>query len=1684
MATIENTQLNLLFKNLVNKNFTRYTAKISQELDINKYINNNNIFIDPIPDTSSFSITSHENYNYNGTDISRAHIIDFSYIYHYKRIKLTFIPGSITDYDPTLQGTIGGSWKIPDDISFINLEKILLNDIFSYTFDLSIKNGETISNILPIDGTYIPVIAGKSLIFFGNNTTDINKKITETTDVYLSCYIYDGGMGLTNIYDDINDLSYVVYYNVIDINDLSVNLHNYSLSVSFENVDICKNLQVFGNINYYNDASFSDISDNSYAILNLRQIRELLVSSDVSIGLLSSVAINNESGFRYYTINGSNNNFENLIDFSSTTINIWNHAQQFDITFIPSNNQNQIIYYANLNFIISSINNFNNNISFKLEKHYKNSEDIDISDLLIQDNSFGLQTNNLNMIQPYQIYCFDEIANTINQITYKLYYKINNNNLQNSLDSNLYNNLKFGIINSRINNILLKEINLDNSYFKNTEPNYVFENSFNSLLTSYKNIDVSNDEYKISIIPNISSSFIFLYFKINFITSLLPNNFIKFIIYKSPDDVSYSEIYSTKIGTGNATYLKDCFTLNYIDSNNSIDKLNYKIGYKIIDNSENNFPININISNGIVNDSSSNIILAYEFYKNNNNTFSDTNFKINDGSFNSLYLINNFNNEYKISELDFSITIEENIKYVLLNYNLNYYVNVINNSSINFNLKKITSDNSFNIIQDISLNNNEIVTAGFYNNYNINYLDTSINEFETISYELYFSINNYESSVIDISQGIFGNYLSTIYQAYGDITTYGNVGSGSSVDLSAGKNIVIEESTNNKTIISLNDKVDISDNITSKNFILNFNQREREIDNPNQIIKRKPNANTTFNYDYNMLDLFGPPRIIDISESNVTSTSITIDLSQIIQYHIGFMPDLIPKINNLHIDISALSYEDTLDISFDSSSNNSSDDLKIFNDWINLKSIVLTQESPELETLKKIQIAIDEIQGHIITCYNINFINDNSYNIGLYFTNYSDYYNERLIALKLDKALAPSNNIIITITNPNDINEPTIDSSSYYVANSQDDLCFNLTFTDPSTNGTPLQKYYIEYVIAETLNNNTQQLSRLVDLSTTQVQDFQSGSGIQTFNATPSDLRLGCKYKVRIKAENIQNISGQFSVYFNSVYYTAVPELPSNENAALQSSNLSNYQYFNIGNNFFHIDSSDNSGFNHGYNLIKIPSISSTSILYFNNIEKLRMHNILSSTPSLSQSWDFSLVNTYNGIPNYSNYTFDSITKQDIHNSSNQQFVVELSDNYLSDDDLSQNKNKFWYSATIEQIGLNLSLLNVTNAGTSGELILNISGAQNETYTKNGTEYTDTSINYSSSFKYVFDDLDSDPSFQSDFSLSLITNNIANKYTYICGIPSLKSDVSFLQLNGTINNMYSQNGKFIRADKNLLNISNISNSNNNNNIFGIGSTIINYNSYDEINASFPNENLSLTNYEINNITVKSDFNNTFANTTFTFTAYNINVSELNAPTNNQYINIYRDKASIYNLLINKRYESRTELTLSTEPQSTTKFNNNAHLSNTELILYKGFYDGDSYLYNSSNFNNINPGITRYNVSSVSGTFRYATFKIDEFNIKKSETKFTVVVNRDSTIALSNANISIWIYFSDLGWFNLQEYYNTGFVGTGLVDFINNDNIYCLTTTDIRNSTRTIYVRIGIKQDLTFKFSNITITFST
>ncbi len=44
------------------------------------------------------------------------------------------------------------------------------------------------------------------------------------------------------------------------------------------------------------------------------------------------------------------------------------------MTFMPSNSENQIIYYANINFIITSIINNNNNISFILKKHNKSNK--------------------------------------------------------------------------------------------------------------------------------------------------------------------------------------------------------------------------------------------------------------------------------------------------------------------------------------------------------------------------------------------------------------------------------------------------------------------------------------------------------------------------------------------------------------------------------------------------------------------------------------------------------------------------------------------------------------------------------------------------------------------------------------------------------------------------------------------------------------------------------------------------------------------------------------------------------------------------------------------------------------------------------------------------------------------------------------------------------------------------------------------------------------------------------------------------------------------------------------------------------------------------------------------------------------------------------------------------------------
>ena len=906
-------------------------------------------------------------------------------------------------------------------------------------------------------------------------------------------------------------------------------------------------------------------------------------------------------------------------------------------------------------------------------------------------------------------------------------------------------------------------------------------------------------------------------------------------------------------------------------------------------------------------------------------------------------------------------------------------------------------------------------------------------------------------------------YLSFIrYEGlFGAVTTESGTG------LSANLTNWSDASFNN---VDISNTLNVGGNTTSKNFIIDFNETlDTGIDNVN-IIKKSYTSNNQINYNYNVLDLLGPPRVIDLSgDAIVTSTSITIDLSQIIQYKVGFFAEPIPKINSLHIDISAISSGDTLNISFNSS--NGSNSLQNFTDWINLKTIILTQEpEPEPQTQNNMQI---NATNDIITCHDINFISDNSYNIFLYLLNDSDYYNEKIIEIQLQAAARPSNNFIITITNPNSLSNGTLDNSNYILV---DNISFNIQFTPPNNNGTAILKYHGEYFINEMLNNNKNYFVNTNDIYKTFINDQNK----LIFNALSSDLKYGTKYGVQLYAENIQNISGDWSDISYATFYTGLPLLPINDNPSLTSTNISNYNFNGINNNKNYYSSTFS---NTEYSLIDINKLGTEAALEFSDIGNIKMHNIATIKPSSPNNiWKFTLTNTYkktdNTIINKDvSYQFNTIEKQDNHQNSDTNFIVELSDNYLTSYDLLKNANKYWYKADITSISINFT---DPSAGTSGELILNISGAQEETFSVGNAGSQTKSINYTSSFKYAFDNLSESPSF-SNFNIGFKSLNVNTDFSYICGIASLKENVSFLEITGVIDNIASPI-QFYRKDKQILSISDIININNDNRVLI---------SVDNIPNGITNNttDITLANYDPI-FQLNFDFNITSGSTFFTFTAYNI-VGNTQIESS---LNIYRDKDSITNTLLTYRKISPIDVSLSNQPEPITDFTNNIRLSNYELILKDGYYDGNDSPYNFSytDYNIQTPSVMK-NPNDENGNFRYATFLIKE-NEVVSYGSFEIQFQAYGLKTLSSPDITVYIYFSNFGtygddppvnysgWYDLKTKFETGAKpGQGIAKDLStlSNNLLKVLTPKQNNNIQKIYIRIGIKQGTDFKFDNIT-----
>ena len=396
---------------------------------------------------------------------------------------------------------------------------------------------------------------------------------------------------------------------------------------------------------------------------------------------------------------------------SDSSFDQWIFYGSLDISLNPTYSSNYIIYYANLKYILSNIiqntTNFQETtISIKVDKYIGNNQDL--SENLFEDLSLGITgITTINNVNPYEIYHLDT-ADTTELITYKLSFKINgtNNSAYNTLNSS------FGILDNSYNYVSYQEINFKKS---------IFEQEISSII-----------KFSLRIAPEANDSYIFIYINLTYSLFILNNKTISFKLIKYKGIESPETIFRKRIGTIN---IKDKFSILHIDTNTdniNNDTLYYLLYYEVDDGgSYSDIQISIENSN----------MFGYEIFK--------TDDLIND-TLNQVDISNIYATSLQYEQISSTkITIESDTSYVILNYDLIYNVNFDYNSVISFRLQKkiLNIDLPITLIEDISLGNIS-TSLGFYNNYNINYIDNSFSAGNDISYSLVFCVNS--------------NFLSTI----------------------------------------------------------------------------------------------------------------------------------------------------------------------------------------------------------------------------------------------------------------------------------------------------------------------------------------------------------------------------------------------------------------------------------------------------------------------------------------------------------------------------------------------------------------------------------------------------------------------------------------------------------------------------------------------------------------------------------------------------------------------------------------------------------------------------------------------------------------------------------------------------------------------------------------------------------
>ena len=899
----------------------------------------------------------------------------------------------------------------------------------------------------------------------------------------------------------------------------------------------------------------------------------------------------------------------------------------------------------------------------------------------------------------------------------------------------------------------------------------------------------------------------------------------------------------------------------------------------------------------------------------------------------------------------------------------------------------------------------------------------------------------------------------------------------------------------------------------------------------------------------NVFDIYSQPQSINVTSVENSQQFITINIQKFRQYKIPILNNdtLYPIIDGIKLTI------------FDLSSNTNVDPINGYDlSLITLQSVTGFQNNyfKDVNTLI-IRKSTDSNHASItqnknnnnnnvqLTFNNKNIVADISYRIDFYYYNKSDLEDKGIRTVsrikQLVRALQPQQIGSENIQLLNTQNYTTGVSFGHY--NITSDPSFDISWSFPTSYNDYSGNIDIILFDISYSNNNSRELfpnqQFSSDISIISYTPDSIPVNQNSYSFTLTNLKYGNVYDIQIKATNLLNPNSQdFSTIFSSFqYFTNVPQHPtflntSNDVNINSNNNLNfiNTRFSNINSQFTTRSLTNESSFNSISNiLLNINNINNIidfdSSFYDNtNLNSFSITNIINNFPTSSKQITVTIEFSFN-IYNSENSIIHNISNENIQNinNSNQSsttfysndisFNYAINDYYYLNNELS--KRDMWFDNSLSNIQFDFTGIKnyIDRDDLSNIQIL---------FNFNINMLFDNS-NYSiiNSSPFYLDDLDGNPYFITtgiyyNNNYKCITINQPSDLSYVCGVPSIttSSRINFLMGVGKIISYkfinFPGDNKISQIESNLFN-SNIENIINvldfTNSILKIdqvigSSTISNKNLVDLSSTSrqFDLSNSSSNIFKPNlNIIDKlsSQFN-------ITYTAYNVNGNT----TENIDISlteIYRDNASLTNILFNKRYQPNSNIgsidfsnllttTSSTLLSSTSisDFSNTQTLKHWEVLLYNGRFTTiiDDYTTVKSIQTNHEP------------SNKWLLFRLDLTNPTDNPTDnpntlyltFNNVTTTFHPFDATSLDIFILLYDIDN---NNYKFYNC-FIQNGVADPVNSLT-GCKNTLKIEgssyrfdiamqngdnfniNNNRQTYLLINIKQNKQISFQDISYT---